>query len=262
MSDTPMIVETGNGFNGMNPYAFNGWGNGWAAGLGGLILGTMWGNGGFGGGFGGNGAGGVNLANAVEHVSDQVTQGTISSLQSAQATQNAINSAAMTGVQAQNAGTVATMQGTAALSDRLCCSTSRLSQEIDQTGDNITAALTDARVQSMQNTQTIKDGLCGINNNITAQGYESRLQAQALASQLQAQHAELMAKSDMQHCQDRELMREIASQAVRDKLTEAQNAIAAQAAQINLTQQLQAQTMYLISQLGTTAPAARVTTGS
>ena len=266
----PTIISTGHD----NPYYGGFGGNGWAAGLGGLILGTMWGNGGFGGGFGGNAGAAANavaasqdrtqIANAIEHVSDQVTQGTISNLQSAQSTQNAINASAMANVQAQNAGTMATMQGTAAISDKICCSTGRLSQEIDQTGDNITVALTDARVQSMQNTQAVKDSLCVINNNLISQGYENRLQNQSLAAQLQAQHAEIMAKSDMQHCQDRELMREIAAQATRDQLTQAQNTIAAQSAQINLTQQLQAQTMYLISQLAPAAAAARtsVTAGA
>ena len=78
MSDVPTIIETGN--NGYNPYMFGGLGNGWAAGLGDLILGTMWGGNGW-GGFGGNGNNAAlmaasqdrtQLANAIEHVSDQV----------------------------------------------------------------------------------------------------------------------------------------------------------------------------------------------
>ena len=244
MSDTPMIVETGNGFNGYNPL-----GTGWAAGLGGLILGTMWGNGGF-GGFGGNGAG-VNLANAVEHVSDQVTQGTISGLQSSQSTQNAINQQ-----------TIANMQSVSQLSDKVGGATFGIAQQIDQNGDQVTAAINQSVVEGMRNSQSTNDRLCAINNNITAQGYESRLQNQALAAQLQQQHADLSRQMYEENCKDRELMREIAAQAVRDQLTQAQNTIASQNAQINLTQQLQAQTMYLISQLGTTTSAAKVTTGS
>ena len=97
------------------------------------------------------------------------------------------------------------------------------------------------------------DRLCGINNNITTQGYESRLQNQELAAQLQRQHAELSRQIFEENCKDRELQREIQTQQLRDKLNDTQAALAAKDAQINLTNQLTAQTAYLLAQLnGTT----------
>ena len=51
-------------------------------------------------------------------------------------------------------------------------------------------------------------------------------------------------------------MREIQTQELREKLTDAQNKNAALEAQINLTNQLTAQTAYLINQLKTTTPTA------
>ena len=71
----------------------------------------------------------------------------------------------------------------------------------------------------------------------------------------EAAFTDLKATIIEQGCQDREVMREIAAQAVRDKLNECQNELAAQKAQNNLTAQLQNQTLYLISQLKTTAAA-------
>ena len=131
----------------------------------------------------------------------------------------------------------------------MCCATGRLSQEIDQTGDMATAAINQANIQSMQNTQQLGEKLCQINNNITSQGYESRLQAQALAAQLQNQHAQLSAQISEENCKDRELMRDIQAQAVRDQLTQAQAQNAALVAQLNLQNQLQQQTLYLVDQL-------------
>lgn len=223
--------------------------------IGGLVLGSIWNGGGF--GWGDNGramqAGAdVALANAVEHVGDQVNQGTISQLQSAnQLGLQIANSNAGT-VNAVNQNTIAGMQGNAQLAQQLCCATGRLSQEIDQTGDMTNAAINQVNIQSMQNTQALGEKLCTINSNITSQGYENRLQAQALASQLQQQHAELSAQISDENCKDRELMREIAAQNVRDQLAQAQAQNAALVAQINLQGQLQQQTLYLIDQLKTT----------
>lgn len=226
----PTIMETGNGFGGM--------GAGLGGLIGGLVLGSIWGGNGW-GGWGGNGramqAGAdVALANQMEHVSDQVQQAAISNLQSANGTQMQIaNSAAgVTAGVTQN--TIANLQGFAGVGQQLCCATGRLSQEIDTAGDQTVAAVNMA------------------NQNISAQGYENRIQAQAIANQLQNQHADLKATIIEQGCQDRETMRQIADQQVRDKLNECQNELAAQRAQNNLTAQLQNQTLYLISQLKTT----------
>ena len=203
----PTVVDT-NGFGGA------GMGAGF---IGGLVLGSLWNGNGF--GFG-NGRGGavadVGLANAIEHVSDQVNQGTISQLQSAGSINNTIN----------------------------------------QNARDAQAGLNAVNVTSLQNTQQITNALCNVNQNITNQGYEGRLQTQQLAAQLAEQHSALSRQIFEENCKDRELMREIQTQELREKLTDAQNKNAALEAQINLTNQLTAQTAYLINQLKTTTPTA------
>ena len=226
----PTIMETGSGFGGM--------GAGLGGLIGGLVLGSIWGGNGW-GGWGGNGramqAGAdVALANQMEHVSDQVQQAAISNLQSANGTQMQIANSAAGVTAGINQNTIANLQGFAGVGQQLCCATGRLSQEIDTAGDQTVAAVNAA------------------NMNIASQGYENRIQAQAIANQLQNQHADLKATIIEQGCQDRETMRQIADQQVRDKLNEVQNELAAQRAQNNLTAQLQNQTLYLISQLKTT----------
>lgn len=248
----PSIIETGNGFGGM--------GAGLGGLIGGLVLGSIWGGNGF-GGWGGGGramqAGAdVALAGAVQNVSNQVQEGTISALQSANGTQMQIANSAAGVTAGVNANTIANLQGFAGVGQQLCCATGRLSQEIDSTGDQTVAAINAANIQGMQNAQMMADRLCATNQNISAQGYENRIQAQAIANQLQTQHADLKATIIEQGCQDRETMRQIADQQVRDKLNEALNELAAQKAQNNLTAQLQNQTLYLISQLKTTATTA------
>jgi hypothetical protein len=226
----PTMIETGGGFGGM--------GAGLGGLIGGLVLGSIWGGNGW-GGWGGNGramqAGAdVALAGAVQNVSNQVQEGTISALQSANGTQMQIANSAAGVTAGINQNTIANLQGFAGVGQQMCCATGRLSQEIDQAGDQTVAAVNAA------------------NMNIASQGYENRIQAQAIANQLQNQHADLKATIIEQGCQDRETMRQIADQAVRDKLNECQNELAAQRAQNNLTAQLQNQTLYLISQLKTT----------
>ena len=246
MVQLPTVMENGFGGAGMG-----------AGFIGGLVLGSIWNGNGF--GWGGNRAGNavadVGLANAIEHVGDAVNQGTISGLQTANQLSGQMynTSAAITGAMSQN--TVAGMQSAAALSDKICCSTMNLSGQIDATGDATVAAINQGVIEGMRNNQITGDKIGLVNNNITNQGYENRLQAQALAAQLQNQHAQLSAQIASENCMDRELMREIASQAVRDKLAEAQAENASLKAQINLTNQLSAQTQYLIGQLKTTATA-------
>ena len=239
----PTIIE-GNGMNGL--------GGGFGGLIGGLVLGSLWNGNGFGfGNRGGQAAADVSLANAVEHVSDQVNQGTISALQSANQTQQTINSQ-----------TVAGLQSNAQLSDKVAGATFGLAQQIDQTGDQTAAAINQANIQSMQNVQQLSNQLCCINQNITNQGYENRLQAQSLAAQLAQQHAELSRQIFEENCKDRELQREIQTQAIRDQLAQAQAANAALAAQINLTNQLTQQTAYLINRLEPNTVTTTATTAS
>ena len=200
--DMPTVLDTNNGFGGMG-----------AGFIGGLVLGSIWNGNGF--GFGGNRGGAVadvGLANAIEHVSDGVNQGTISQLQSASATQMAI------------AGV----------------------------GANLNSAVNSVNISSLQNTQQISNGMANLGQAITNQGYEARLNAQSLASQLSSQHAELSRQIFEENCRDRELARELATQSLRDKLAESEAKRSALETQINLTNQLNAQTAYLVSQLKTT----------
>ena len=226
MADTTMLpIMDGNGFGGM------GVGAGF---IGGLVVGGLL-NGGFGGwgGWGNRGQVGVDvsLANSIEHVSDQVTQGNLSQLQSANALGLQVANASAGVTAGINANTVSALQSQNALQQQLCCCCNTLTREIDNTGDQTVAAINAA------------------NSNIIAQGYENRLQSQALAAQLANQHAELSRQIFEENCKDRELQREIQAQAVRDQLTQCQAQNAALTAQINLTNQLTAQTAYLVDQL-------------
>lgn len=247
MSDMPTIIETSKDHD-------NGWGgNAWGAGVGGFI-GSLFGNGGFGGwGWGGNGRAGqvgadVALGGAIQNVQNAVQANGLSQLQSANGIQQGIAGAAAGVTAGVTQNTIANLQGFAGMGQQICCSTGRLSQDIDTTGDQIAAAIG-------VNSQMMADRLCGLNQSVITQGYQGQLQTKDVLTQLQGQHADLKATIIEQGCQDREVMREIAAQAVRDKLNECQNELAAQKAQNNLTAQLQNQTLYLISQLKTTAAA-------
>lgn len=235
MVQLPTILEGNGGFGGMSM------GAGF---IGGLVLGSLWNGNGF-GGWGGRGAGQVGadvaLQNGIQNLSNQAQQNAISQLQSANQIGMQVANSAANVTAGINANTVSQLQSQNALQQQMCCCCNNLSREIDATGDQIAG------------------GIGAVNLNITSQGYESRLQAQALAAQLQNQHAALSAQISDENCKDRELMREIASQAVRDKLAEEQAKNAALTAQINLSNQLQAQTLYLINQL---KPAATTTAGA
>lgn len=262
MADT-VALPVSDGFGG-----FGGAGLG-AGFIGGLVLGSIWNGNGFGGWGNNRGAMPVGsavadtmLSNQLQHVSDQVTQGNISQLQSAQGLTNSINGAQMSLNNAVNQNTISQLQSTSGLSQQLCCSTMNLGQQIDQNGDQTVAAINQSVVEGMRNAQSTNDRLCAINNNITSQGYENRLQNQELAAQLQRQHGELSRQIFEENCRDRELQREIQAQNVRDQLAQAQAQNAALTAQINLTNQLTAQTAYLVQQLGTTTTTRTATTGA
>ena len=253
--ETPTIIETGNGYNPMmNGFGGYGMGSGF---IGGLILGSLWNGNGF--GFGGNGRGqavaDVSLANAIEHVSDQVNQGTISQLQSSQNIQNAIN-----------AGTVSQLQGDANLSQQMCCCCNNIGKQIDATGDGITAALTNSRIQDMQNTQSILGGMSNLGQAITSQGYQAQLTAKDQTILLGGQHSQIMAaiadtnaRNEQQHCQDRELMRQIATENLQAKLTEAQARIVQLETQNYVNQSNSQQTLFLVDRLAPATAAARTT---
>lgn len=230
MVHLPTIVEGNQGFGGM------GLGAGF---IGGLVLGSLWNGNGF--GFGGNrGQVGADLAlqSGIQNLNNQVQNAALSQLQSAAGITAGIN-----------ANTVSQLQSQNAMQQQMCCCCNNLSREIDSTGDGITAALTDSRIQDMQNTQQISNGMANLGQAITNQGYQNQLQTKDVLAALSSQHAALSAQIASENCADRELMREIQSQAIRDKLAECQSQNAALTAQINLSNQLQSQTLYLISQL-------------
>jgi hypothetical protein len=67
---------------------------------------------------------------------------------------------------------------------------------------------------------TVNQGIGLLNNNITEQGYQSRLQAQQLASQQQACCCEVKTAIEREGCANRELQREIQYQNKVDELNQ------------------------------------------
>lgn len=272
MDSMPTIVETGN--------RDNGWGgNAWGAGVGGFI-GSMFGNGGFGGwGWGNRGNAGqvgadVALQNGIQNLSNQAQQNAIATMQASGQTQRQVADTGfaiqggqyqqtIANLQGQNQQNLAMVQGFGGVGQQLCCLGKGIAQDIDQTGDQLNAAIQQNTVQGMQNTRDIGDKLCMTNQNITNQGYQNQLQTKDVLAAMAAQHADIRALIQNENCQDRELIREVATQQVRDKLAETQAELAAQKAQGNLTNQLQNQTLYFMQQMqqlfeqykGTTAAA-------
>lgn len=102
-------------------------------------------------------------------------------------------------------------------------------------------------------TAGIQSSLCNINNNITSQNYENRLQAQQLASQQQNCCCQILQKIEQEGCANRELQRQIQTEAIQSALADAKAQNASLLAQINLNAQLNAsqnaQNQYLISVL-------------
>ena len=84
----------------------------------------------------------------------------------------------------------------------------------------------------------INQGVGVLNNNITEQGYQSRLQAQQLASQQQACCCEVKTAIEREGCANRELQREIQYQNKVDELNQSRAREAVLANQIFTTQAL------------------------
>lgn len=259
MDSMPTIVETGKNENGWG-------GNAWGAGVGGFI-GSLFGNGGFGGwGYGNRGVApgqvgaDVALQNGIQNLSNQAQQNAIATMQASGQTQRQVADAGfaiqggqyqqtIANLQGQNQQNLAMVQGFGGVGQQLCCLGKSIAQDIDQTGDQLNAAIQQNTVQGMQNTRDIGDKLCMTNQNITNQGYQNQLQTKDVLAAMAAQHADIRALIQNENCQDRELIREVATQQVRDKLAETQAELAAQKAQGNLTNQLQNQTLYFMQQM-------------
>ena len=219
-------------------------GSGWGdtelgAGFGGLI-GSWLGNGGF-GGFGGNRAGIGYDTGAINGIQGQLNNisGQIANadrdllMQTSNQNQfvgNLINSTgdAITGAIA--AGTLAQTQNQGATNLALCQGFGGLNSAIDR-------------------------GFGSLNLNVAEQGAQSRLQAQELASQQQACCCQVLRAIEQEGCANRELQREIQTQALRDVLANAQAENAALKAQLFQTNAMAQQTAAIINALKPAAAA-------
>ena len=186
------------------------------AGFGGLI--GSW----FGQGMNGNGWGGGNnntyLANQLSAIQSQaVTNGVANQQAVSNASQyvtEAVNSNGRDTTQAINNGTIANVQGQGDTKLTIAGLGANLSQAIMGLGANLAQAI------------------AGVNQNISNQGYESRIQAQQLTGMLTAQHAELLKTISDENCRDRELMRQIQTEAIAGALADAKS-------QVNILKQTQ-----------------------
>lgn len=219
----------------------SGWGGALGAGFGGLI-GSWLGNGGF-GGFGGNRAGigydtgAINgMANQLNNISGQIANADRDLLMQTsnqnQFVGNLINSTGDAIVGAVTAGTLAQTQNQGATNLALCQGFGGINSAIDR-------------------------GFGSLNLNVAEQGAQSRLQAQELASQQQACCCQVIRAIETEGCANRELQREIQTQALRDVLANSQAENQALKAQIFSINAMNAQTAAIINALkpATTAAA-------
>ena len=195
----------------------NGWGGtALGAGFGGLV--GSW----FGQGMNGNGWGGNNnntyLANQLSAIQSQaVTNGVANQQAVSNASQyvtEAVNSNGRDTTQAINNGTIANVQGQGDTKLTIAGLGANLTQALMGLGANLAQAI------------------AGVNENITKQGYEARLSQQQLALQLTEQHNELLKAVDREGCANRELMRQIQTEAIAGALADAKS-------QVNILKQTQ-----------------------
>lgn len=224
------------------PNSGSGWGGtALGAGFGGLI-GSWLGNGGF-GGFGGNRAGigydtgALNgMQGQLNNISGQIANADRDLLMQTsnqnQFVGNLINSTGDAIVGAVNAGTLAQTQNQGATNLAMCQGFGGINSAIDR-------------------------GIGSLNLNIAEQGAQSRLQAQELASQQQACCCQVIRAIETEGCANRELQREIQTQALRDVLANSQAENQALKAQIFSINAMNAQTAAIINALkpATTAAA-------
>ena len=219
------------------PNAGSGWGGtALGAGFGGLI-GSWLGNGfgGFGGGANrgaiGYDTGAINgMANQLNTISGQIANADRDLLMQTsgqnQFLGNLVNSTGDAIVGAINSSAMNTQQG---------IYNNTLNQVQSQAATNLSMCQGFGGINS-----AIDRGVGSLNLNIASQGAESRLQAQQLASQQQACCCEVKQAIEREGCLNRELQREIQTQALRDVLinTQAENAaLKSQIFQTNLTAQ-------------------------
>ena len=225
------MIDMGDGFGGMSLLS------GGAGFVGGLVLGSLWnGN----GPWGGRGNAGVGYdTGAINAI-----QGQMSALQghaTGDAITNAVNSANVANIQAQNAANVSNLQARAA-SD----------MAMQQGFCGVTNA--------------VNTNGAAINRNIIAQNYENRLQAQQLAAQQQQCCCQVLQKVEQEGCANRELQRQIQTEAIQSALADSKAQNAALMAQINLQQQLAAsqtaQTAQILAAMNTLCNSKSTTAGA
>jgi hypothetical protein len=219
MSDVEhTYVDTNNGFGG--PAL--------GAGFGGLI--GSW----FGQGMNGNGFGGGNnntyVANQLSAIQSQAVSNGL-------ATQQAVNSAAQTTTEAINSNGRDTNNAIYASNLANVQGQGNTQLGIAKIGTDFTAAI-------MGLGANLAQAIAGVNQNITNQGYENRLSQQQLALQLTQQHNELLKAIDREGCANRELQRQIQTEAIAGALADAKS-------KVNILEQTQS----IVSQLKTTTTA-------
>lgn len=135
---------------------------------------------------------------------------------------------------------------------------------VNSTGDSIVGAINSGALNNLQsqsaNALAMCQGFGGINSsidrgfgalnlNIADQGAQSRLQAQELAAQQQSCCCQVLRAIETEGCQNRELQREIQTQALRDVLANSQAENAALKAQLFQTNAMNQQTAAIIAAL-------------
>ena len=135
---------------------------------------------------------------------------------------------------------------------------------INSTGDAIVGAINSSAMNNLQsqsaNALAMCQGFGGINSsidrgfgalnlNIADQGAQSRLQAQELAAQQQSCCCQVLRAIETEGCANRELQREIQTQALRDVLANSQAENAALKAQLFQTNAMNQQTAAIINAL-------------
>ena len=228
---------------------FGGLGSGF---IGGIVGGLLFGNGGW-GGWGGNRAGvgydtgAINgIANQLNTVSGQIANADRDLLmQTANSNQfvgNLVNNTGDAIVGAINANARDTQAGI-------------FQNTLTQTQNQAAANLAMCQGFGGVNT-TVSQGVGVLNDNITRQGYESRLQNQELAAAQQRCCCEIKTAVEREGCANRELQREIQYQNKVDELNQSRAREAVLANQIFTTQALGNAVTTIINALKPAATAA------
>ena len=224
---------------------FGGLGSGF---IGGIVGGLLFGNGGWGGNRAGVGydTGAINgIANQLGNVQTQIANADrdllMQTSNSNQFVGNLVNNTGDAIVGAINANARDTQAG---------IFQNTLTQTQNQGATNLAMCQGFGGVNT-----TINQGVGVLNNNITEQGYQSRLQAQQLAAQQQACCCEVKGAIEREGCANRELQREIQYQNKVDELNQSRAREAVLANQIFTSNNNAAQTQALIAAMGAQAQA-------